>query len=316
MASPSAPTPPPHRRARIILHGGRAEDETLRSAVATLRDEGHELEVRVTWEEGDGVRIAREAVAEGMETVVAAGGDGMAHEVVRGLLGAATAAPTVPSPSLGILPLGTGNDFATAAGVPDETIDALRLALERPARLVDVGTVDGRPFLNMATGGFGTDATASTPDELKKVMGSFAYLLTGLTKMTSVEPVVVRLNGPDFRWSGPLLVLAVGNGRLAGGGHRLCPDALADDGQLDLCVLPEMESGRLGMVLKALSKGGLQELDERIVRTRLPWLEVVAPDGLNVNLDGEPIFGTGFRFEIQPGRLRVHLPADSPLVGR
>lgn len=300
---------------RVILHGKRADDGVFRDAVRTMRDRGHPLEVRVTWEAGDGTRLAREAVAAGADRVIAAGGDGTVHEVARGLIATADERGTEAEPSLGIVPLGTGNDFATAAGISDQPLEALETALETPARPVDIGLVNETSFLNMATAGFGTEVTTSTPEELKQVLGSVAYILTGLTHMTSIQPVEARVTAPDFEWSGPLLVLAVGNSRLAGGGHRLCPEALIDDGALDVRIVPDIESGRFGATLKALVRDDLRELERDITGTRAPWVVVEAPEGLHVNLDGEPMSGTRFRFEVQPDRLRIHLPPGSPVIG-
>ena len=148
--------------------------------------------------------------------------------------------PGESSPSLAILPLGTANDLAHACRIPLDPLGALRLAKSGPETKVDVGRTNGRYFLNMATGGFGAHVTAVTPNELKKVLGGAAYFLTGLTHFTSIRPEHGRFSGPGFTWEGPFLILAVGNGRQAGGGHQLCPEALINDGLLDVRVLPKL----------------------------------------------------------------------------
>src|SRR4051812_32914717 len=102
------------RSIRVIAHGKAAHDEALRAAVLALRDRGHAVDVRVTWEAGDAVRFARETVRDGVEAVAAAGGDGTLHEVLQGLL--ADGAPGTTA--LGVIPLGTANDFARACGIP------------------------------------------------------------------------------------------------------------------------------------------------------------------------------------------------------
>lgn len=295
------------------------EGERARTRFATpwrrVRAEGQSLDVRVTWEAGDAERFARSAVLGGAGTVIAAGGDGTINEVVRGLMDGANERTRASMPVLGIVPLGTANDFATAAGIPPDPVDALRLALKGSPHPVDVGRVKGRWFLNVATGGFGSEVSASTSDELKGVLGRAAYLVTGLAQMGSVEPVQVRVAGPGFRWSGLLLVLAVGNARTAGGGHLLCPDARVDDGQLDVRWIPGSDSGAFATALAALLAGGAHRLEERSITARLPWVDVSAPNGLHVNLDGEAMWGRTFRFEAVPGRLCVRLPEGCPLVG-
>ncbi|SDK30430.1 lipid kinase YegS [Pseudomonas delhiensis] len=291
--------------AMLILHGKQAANDAVRAAVLARREAGWRLEVRVTWEEGDAERLVGEALAAGYPALVAGGGDGTARAVAEALYRAGAAA------SLALLPLGTANDFARAAGIPLEPDAALGL-LEDAARPIDLGEVEGRIFLNMATGGFGSTVTANTSEDLKKALGGAAYLLTGISRFSEVHSAQGRFRGPGFDWQGEFLALGIGNGRQAGGGHPLCVQALADDGLLDVSILPapgDMLSA-LGTLLG--SGGGLQEL---FVRARLPWLELEAGEGLAINLDGEPLEARRARFEVRPAALRLHLPADSPLLG-
>ncbi|AMO75358.1 MULTISPECIES: lipid kinase YegS [Pseudomonas] len=291
--------------AMLILHGKQAANDEVRAAVLARREAGWRLDVRVTWEEGDAERLVGEALAAGYPTLVAGGGDGTARAVAEALYRADAEA------SLALLPLGTANDFARAAGIPLEPAAALGL-LEEAARPIDLGEVEGRIFLNMATGGFGSTVTANTSEDLKKALGGAAYLLTGISRFSEVHSAEGHFRGPGFDWQGEFLALGIGNGRQAGGGHPLCAQALADDGLLDVSILPapgDMLSA-LGSLLG--SGGGLQEL---FVRARLPWLELEAGEGLAINLDGEPLQASRARFEVRPAALRLHLPADSPLLG-
>ncbi|MEX5340649.1 lipid kinase YegS [Pseudomonas sp. I2] len=290
------------RKAMLILHGKQAMNEEVRSAVGSLRERGWTLDVRLTWEAGDAQRLVDEALAAGYPHIVAGGGDGTLRDVAEamGLAGGQA--------SLALLPLGTANDFAKAAAVPLEPDAALAL-LEQPARAIDLGKVGEQLFLNMATGGFGSQVTANTSEDLKKVLGAAAYLFTGLSRFSELQAASVELQGPDFHWQGDLLALGIGNGRQAGGGHVLCPQAVVDDGLLDIGILPAPQE----MV------GALRELlagEELFVRARLPWVEIKSSQGLDINLDGEPLQADSLRFEACPGALHLHLPADSPLLSR
>ena len=120
-----------------------------------------------------------------------------------------------------------------------------------------------------------------------------------------------ELHGPDFQWSGELLALGIGNGRQAGGGHMLCPHALADDGLLDISILPAPQE--VVGTLKSLLADGFG-IDNMFVRARLPWVEIKVSEGLYINLDGEPLEGESLRFSARPAALRVHLPEHSPLL--
>jgi lipid kinase YegS len=291
------------RRAILILHGKQSLNEDVRTAVTQKRAEGWQLDVRLTWEGGDAQRLVSEALADGHRQIIAGGGDGTLRDIAEALALAETDA------ELTILPLGTANDFARAAGVPLEPKAALDL-LDVPARPLDLGEVDGKVFLNMATGGFGSQVTANTSEDLKKVLGGAAYLFTGLTRFSELSTAYGELTGPDFHWRGDLLALGIGNGRQAGGGHVLCPAAVADDGLLDISILPAPQE--LVGTLKGLLEGGLG-IDNMFVRARLPWVELKSAKGLDINLDGEPLSGENLRFSARPGALRVHLPADSAL---
>jgi lipid kinase YegS len=300
------------RSACLVLHDKVALREDVRAAVRAARDEGFRVEVRVTWEGGDATRFARQAAEAGFGVVVAGGGDGTVNEVVGGLVGGAEEAASLPS--LGVMPLGTGNDLARACGIPLEPLAALRLALTGSAAEVDVGRANGRCFLNVATGGFGTQVTVATPEELKKLLGRVAYLLTGLTRFTSIRPARGRLSGPGLAWAGEFLLLAAGNGRQAGGGVPLCPEARLNDGLLDVRVFPQPPAEEVPAALAALMREGLDALRRTLVAARVPWLEIEAEEPLQINLDGEPLADARFRFEVLPRRLRMKLPPGCPLL--
>ncbi|EZH82240.1 lipid kinase [Ectopseudomonas composti] len=293
------------RKAWLILHGKQALNDEVRAAVNGLRERGWDLTVRLTWEGGDAERLVEEGLAAGYPTLIAGGGDGTLRDVVEALVKAQSDA------SLVLLPLGTANDFAHAAGIPLTPAAALALLEVEPVA-VDVGMAGERAFLNMATGGFGSNVTANTPEELKKVLGGAAYLLTGLSRFSEVRAAAGRFHGPNFEWQGEFLALGIGNGRQAGGGHLLCPEATIDDGLLDVCIVPAAQD--VVSTLGTLLSGGMHGVQSVAVNGRLPWLEVEAQEGLDLNLDGEPMESKRLRFSAQPGALRLHLPRHSPLL--
>ena len=292
-------------KALLILHGKQALNEEVRTAVMLKREQGWDLAVRLTWEAGDAQRCVDEALEAGYTQLIAGGGDGTLRDIAEAIVLHSSDA------SLVLLPLGTANDFARAAGVPLEPAQALDL-LDVAPQVVDVGEVCGRIFLNMATGGFGSQVTANTSEDLKKVLGGAAYLFTGLSRFSELSAAYGELQGPDFHWQGDLLALGIGNGRQAGGGHVLCPEALANDGLLDISILPAPQE--VVSTLKDLLAGGLG-IDNMFVRARLPWVEIKVAQGLDINLDGEPLQVDTLCFTVHPKALHVHLPPDSPLLG-
>ena len=121
---------------RLLLNGKAAGNDALRTAVAELRKEGIQLEVRVTWEAGDAERHVTEAIHDGADVIVAGGGDGTLRAVAGAL--ARRDGASADLPALGLVPLGTANDFAVAAGIPESPSDALRLIGEAPAVPIDL----------------------------------------------------------------------------------------------------------------------------------------------------------------------------------
>lgn len=303
-------------RWRLILNGKSAGDDDLRDAVTQMRTRGIALDVRVTWESGDAERYVAEAIADGVDTIVAAGGDGSLSEVATTLAHRDEEAGALPT--LGLIPLGTANDFATAALIPDAPLAALELIASRPAQPIDLLRIDADDGVhwcaNLASGGFGTRITVETNEGLKKMLGGLAYLLTGLSKLGRIDPIQARIHGPGFAWEGGFIALGVGNGRQAGGGQALCPDALVDDSLLELTVVPGLE-GEVAATLGTVVADGKAAALERVAeRARLPWVEIQAPEPLTLNLDGEPVEARSFRITCVPARVRMHLPEASPLL--
>jgi diacylglycerol kinase family enzyme len=123
-------------RVRLILNDKKAGLQPVRDAVATLRRSGLALEVRVTWERGDMERLVAEAVAEGIDRIIAGGGDGSVNEMANGLMHL-DHLDAASRPAMAILPLGTAYDFATACRVPIDPVATLRLAFEGSPRPAD-----------------------------------------------------------------------------------------------------------------------------------------------------------------------------------
>ncbi len=303
-------------RLRIILHGTAASNAGVRTAVGSLRQTGHVAEVRVTWEPGDAARFTAEAVAEAaggnIDCIVAGGGDGTINEVFA----TAYAAGLPVGCSLGILPLGTANDFANAAGVPvQDPLAALQLAASATPQLIDIGLLNDKPFVNLVSGGFGSRVTIETNPQLKKRLGGLAYVLTGISRFAELSANAGRFRADGFSWQGRFVAVAIGNGRQAGGGVPLCPDALIDDGLLDLTILSELEhSARLNAFARLLREGA-SSIRADLVTARIAWIEYESEAALNVNLDGEPTLSKHFRVECRKRVLPVRLGASSLLSG-
>lgn len=301
---------------RLIVNGKSADVPGLREAVMARRAAGRRFDVRVTWERGDAVRYVQEAIDDGIDCLVAGGGDGTLGEVAGAIAAHREDGRVVPL--LASLPLGTANDFASAAGIPEDIGEALALVSEGRVRAIDILRVragaQSRWCINLASGGFGTDATVEANELLKRVLGGFSYVVQGITRLSSIQPQPIELRAPRFRWSGPMIVLGIGNARQAGGGQAICPEASIDDGLLDLTVIPELEEG-VGTTVATVIRDGKRATLERVAtRVRLPWVELHSAEPVRLNLDGEPFEARRLRIECVPAALRMVLPRDCPLL--
>jgi lipid kinase YegS len=298
----------------IVLHGKAAGDPRVRTAVHAVRQGGHSVEVRVTWEPGDAARLTAEAVADSaggkISCIVAGGGDGTINEVFA----AAYKIGLPPGCSLGILPLGTANDLAHSAGVPVQDMTAaLQLAASADSNWIDVGFVNDKPFVNVVSGGFGSRITVETNPELKRRLGGLAYAITGISHFAELSANKGQFRAEAFSWNGPFLALAIGNGRQAGGGIPLCPEALIDDGLFDLMVLPQLDHAARLDAFSNLLHEGAASLRTKLVATRSSWIEYESENELNINLDGEPLLLKRFRVECRKRALPVHF-GETPLL--
>src|SRR5437870_9691578 len=293
-------------RVQLILNGKVAGNDALRAAVARQRAAGHHIEVRVTCEKGDARRFVSEAGK--VDLVIAAGGDGTLNEVLNGLMNLSE----VTRPTLGIVPLGTANDFATGCGIPRDPEKALALCMEGEAVPIDVGKANDHWFLNVASVGFGAEVTAATSPELKRLLGPVAYAVMGAILAINVHQYHGRLTLPDREITGSGPIAIVGNGRQTGGSVQVAPRAFIDDGLLDVLVVRHIPAIALLTAARELQQ--LSPDGEYISYWQTPWAEAHSEEAIPVNLDGEPVQFSSVRYEAVPRAIRVIVPPNCPLL--
>ena len=294
------------KRIQVILNGKAAGNDTLQTAIARQRAIGHTIEVRVTSEKGDARRFVAETSE--MDLLIVAGGDGTLNEVVHGLMDLSE----VARPVLGVVPLGTANDFATGCGIPHDPDQALALCMEGKEVPIDVGKANEHWFLNAASIGFGAEITATTPPELKNLLGPVAYGVMGAILAMNVHHYRGTLTLPDreITGSGPMAI--VGNGRQAGGGLQVTPRARVDDGLLDVLAVRDIPA--LALLTAARELQELSPDGEYISYWQTPWAEVHTEAAIPVNLDGEPMQFSSVRYEAVPRAIRLIVPPNCPLL--
>ncbi len=287
-----------------MLHKKSCMRPEVKQAIKAVRQMGVDLMVRIPWGRKDIKTFIKEAKKAGITRVIAGGGDGTLNDVVNYLIKKRHAEKM----SLGVLPLGTANDFARGAGIPrDDLTAALRLAATGEATPIDVGQVNERFFVNVASGGFGAEVTATTPQKMKAALGGVAYTLMGMVKAMDLQPYTGRLITPDGKSDeGSMVVMAVGNNRFAGGGFEVTPRAKLQDGLLDLAVISSVNPSDVKAIAAEL-EDPFNKDNRFLLYRQLESFIIEADKPLHVNLDGEPYVDRRFEFSIRPKALNVVL---------
>lgn len=271
---------------------------------AVLAAAGAEVEMAETRAAGHAAELAESAARSGWPAVLALGGDGTVHEVANGLLRASDGCAA--SAALGIVPVGSGNDFALLAGLARDPAQAARRIVAGGERRVDVGRVGGRWFTNGV--GVGLDArVAVEANRSRRGRGIGIYLWALARVLRSFRPPVMRveIDGQEVI-ERPLTLVTVGNGGRHGGGFWLCPDARIDDGALDVCVCDGLTRLQILGFLPRTLRGthvGASCVHMRHARR----VRITSATPLPVHADGEILFeaATELEIEIHPGRLRL-----------
>ena len=300
-------------RARVILNpssGRERAAEHFEVMSVRLRDRYDAVEIAMTAGDGDAERAARLAIADGCSTVFAAGGDGTVNEVLNGVAAADALART----TIGIVPLGTGNDFAAALGIPAEVEPALDVLLQGRTLDVDLGEVNGRVFVNTSGGGFIAEVSVAVTPHLKTIAGRLAYLIGGAQALLEFDPVraTVVLEPGGQRIGLGLYAFAVCNSRLIAGGRLIAPHAVIDDGLLDVCLIEAMSAIEFVALARKVADG--DHVDDRRVRyvqassARLDFEREVA-----VNTDGEVFTARRCEYRVLP-KAATFLAGDAPFA--
>ena len=283
---------------------GRGRARRIGERVADLLHErGVNVDLMMSGAPGDCERIAREVLARGARQVAACGGDGTVHEVVNGLANSDAV--------LGVVPCGRGNDLARALGVSRDVKDVVNTLVHGVDRAIDLGKVGDRFFATVATLGFDTAVAQRMRNQgagfltrTLEVGGTVSYGLTVLRTLFGYRSPFVRLRGDFGVFEGRVLLAATANAPFYGSGIKIAPDAIVDDGVLDVCIVADVSRWTvLRMFLSAYSGAHVGHSAVRVVQTRT--LQIESDDPLWIFADGEPVCEVPAEIEVVPGALRV-----------
>jgi len=282
---------------------GRAKSR-LPTIEKLLRDNSVEPDTHCSTSMGDLEQQIRAAVDSGVERLIVAGGDGSVHEAVNGIMRADKDA------ALGVIPIGTGNDFAKAANIPLDWQAATRLLADRitsnsAIRRIDVGRMNDRYFGNGV--GIGFDAKVSRiAADLSWPIGDLIYLVAVFRAMADgIITPHMKIVADDYTWDGPLTLANISNGPWVGGMFHIAPMADHADGILDLLIVAPVSGPRILRLLPKLMQGSHMNEPE-ISRVGVRKLQITVSAPVPSHMDGEIMpLGTSFDIEILPGVLAL-----------
>jgi diacylglycerol kinase (ATP) len=258
-------------------------------------------EVCITSKRGAAMRLTRTALRKGCNLIVAAGGDGTLNEIVNAL-GEKHSAVRV-----GLIPLGTGNDFARTLGLPtdvDEAIDLVRAGRMRKIDLVRVTSDQVRYFVNVSAGGFSGLVDEKLTPKMKKTWGPLAYLrgaAAALPELRAYRTTLSLDNTESLKLS--LYNVVIANGRYVAGGRLIAPEASIDDGLLDIVLIQERSAPELALLAAQVALGNHLSSDAIVFR-RAAKVTVNSRPGMWFNVDGELVGNQPAVFEVIPRALQ------------
>jgi len=270
--------------ATVILNpaaGHGAAWRARESLARAFRRAGWSVDIVPTERPGHATELARAAAQSGARCLIAVGGDGAVHEVANGLLAARA------STALGVVPIGTGNDFAKLTGVYRHSVERAvsRLVTATTARF-DAGKVLGEFFVNTLGFGFGP-AVVQTRSAMPGLKGFLSYLVPVLRTFATFRPPLLEVRADGYEERGNMMMVEVCNGTTAGGSYRFAPDADPRDGMLDVCIIRKIGLLRFLAALPRVMRGTHEGMKE-VTLVRTGALVIRSPEApLVLHLDGE-----------------------------
>ncbi|AJD90103.1 diacylglycerol kinase [Jeotgalibacillus malaysiensis] len=293
------------QKAMLILNPSSGKEEALdhkESVLEVLKEMNYDITLKETEKEDDATRFAEEACRERYDLVVSMGGDGTLNETITGL------AKQEYQPALGIVPLGTVNDFARALNISMDAEEAIQQLKTAETKRVDIGRINDRYFMNIIALGGIAEATFGVSVEQKTKLGPLAYMIEGFKTIREKEPFEADITYDGQKWEGSALLFLMALTNSVGGFEKLAPDAEVNDGHLHCFVIKDVPLYKLISIMTALLKGELEE-DENVAYFKAKEVHVNSDKDLISNVDGDEGAHVPLTVEV----LSRHIPILCPV---
>lgn len=261
--------------------GGGKPKETIPLIKKYMELNGTRYKVIETKEPMEAIEIS-EKYAQEYNTIVAVGGDGTINEVAKGLIRAKTGV-------LGIIPSGTGNDISKSLGISQNPEESLQAIINNNIKSMDIGLVNGLPFLNIASIGFDAETVKNTNRVKRILKGKAAYIIGVLVTLLSYRSRYISFTIDEKEYSRKFLLIAVGNGSFYGGGMKILPMAKIDDGYFHICIVKNISNFKALFLFPTIFKGNHLKYEKYIEIFKVKRIIIKNEKNTLINLDGELI---------------------------
>jgi len=283
--------------------GKEAALEHVRHTEQVLSAHGYIVTCMETAKELDATRYCITACKECYDLVVSIGGDGTLHETINGII------DQEHHPRLGVVPLGTANDFARALQIPLQPEQAIQSLTSSRTKTVDIGRLNDRLFVNVVAAGPIAESLSSVSSEEKTKLGTFAYIKEGIKQLTSTSshPLVIQYDENSWQGESPLFLAVLTNS--VGGFESLIPDAAVDDGLLHCFIIKDLNILNTLTVSVSLLLGNLKNHKD-VVYFTAKHVSVSSTESVRTNVDGEEGPSLPITLSVLPRHIQVIVPEE------
>jgi len=292
-----------------LTAGGGKPRPHLKTIFKYLKENGFNFKVNYTSHHGEAIELAQKAADKGVDLIVSIGGDGTVNEIVNGIM------KSNNNPSLGIIPLGWANDFIKSTGIPSDIIEACKILVRGKIKEIDVGIINEKIyFANICGVGFDAEV-AQLANQMKSkhpnlhILSAFVYVFATIKKLLSpfnYHNVKIKFDGQEIH--SKILFIAISNGKFYGGRFKITPEAILDDGLLEICTVEEMGRLKYLMSIPKVFKGTHESI-KGINFYRAKEVVIQSSEPTLAQVSGEVIEGQKeFTITLLPKRLKLVVP--------